>query len=372
VIHVSTLGSLSVEKDGAPLEHLLVLRKPLAVFLSLSVEQRVARDRVVGWVWPDKPTEKGRQSLSQALLQLKQELGSEWLTVHGDEIAVTPTVVCDARSFQQALRDDRLEEAIAFYKGAFLSGFDIRVSAFEHWIAQRAASVRVQYRDAMRRVVQTDIASGDMERALKHTLQWVAAAQDEDEAHHLVIELLASLGRRAEAMQHFDGYSRALATDDLRPLDETMELMERIRDGRALTPRAPMTQVIAVHSESRRTHKIGGPAQVRPKLTRVLEGGVEAESYVLNEGMTRIGRSNCEITFGSDTRLEDSHASIEMTSSGHDRGSQRFLLRDLSAAQGVYLRINREWPLGEGDRFRVGQQTFRFEVDGQNADRPRT
>src|SRR5207249_4712124 len=55
-------------------------KKHLAVLLYLHLEGRarsIPRDRLVDLLWPDVPPEKGRHSLSQALLAIRSRLGSD-------------------------------------------------------------------------------------------------------------------------------------------------------------------------------------------------------------------------------------------------------------------------------------------------------
>src|SRR2546427_10222858 len=55
-------------------------KKHLAVLLYLHFEGRtrsIPRDRLVDLLWPEGPAEKGRHSLSQALLALRSRLGTD-------------------------------------------------------------------------------------------------------------------------------------------------------------------------------------------------------------------------------------------------------------------------------------------------------
>src|SRR3989442_3800707 len=55
-------------------------KKHLAVLLYLHLEGRarsIPRDRLVDLLWPDVPPEKGRHSLSQALLAIRSRLGTD-------------------------------------------------------------------------------------------------------------------------------------------------------------------------------------------------------------------------------------------------------------------------------------------------------
>src|SRR2546430_17373819 len=64
-------------------------KKHLAVLLYLHFEGRaraISRDRLVDLLWPDVPADKGRHSLSQALLAIPSRLGTDALTGRGEDL----------------------------------------------------------------------------------------------------------------------------------------------------------------------------------------------------------------------------------------------------------------------------------------------
>ena len=87
-------------------------------------------------------------------------------------------------------------------------------------------------------------------------------------------------------------------------------------------------------------------------LTRLLDGAVEAEQFVLHtDRVTTIGRRGSDICFGDDDRLVDRHAAIVP-----DQGGYR--LRDDSARSGVFLHLadGRERVVAPGTVARLGRQ----------------
>jgi DNA-binding SARP family transcriptional activator len=349
---------------GHDVTRLHAYRKPLALLAILALERTVPRERAVALLWAESPAEKARHSLSQALLQLKREIAAgDWLDTGRDAIAVSGDVACDAIAFEKAIDTGDFARAVNLYRGAFLDGFDARVAAFEQWAGRRSAHFAVRLRDAVRQLIGMSVARDHVAEALGWARRWVATAGEEDEAQHRLIELLAATGRRSEALEHYELYRRSLLPEGLTPLEETTALVERIRRGESLGPLTTMVRNDAARAAALRTRRLGSRTPDGPRLVRIADGGIEAESYFLGPGVTRLGRAGCEIVFPFDALLEDTHASIDLTP-GAAGDVPRLVLRDESRSGGVYLRIRDSWPLRHGDRFRVGQQQFRFEHVG--------
>src|SRR2546430_17652603 len=68
-------------------------KKHLAVLLYLHLEGRarsIPRDQLVDLLWPDVPAEKGRHSLSQALLAIPSGPGTDAGTGRGEDLHLLP------------------------------------------------------------------------------------------------------------------------------------------------------------------------------------------------------------------------------------------------------------------------------------------
>lgn len=87
-------------------------------------------------------------------------------------------------------------------------------------------------------------------------------------------------------------------------------------------------------------------------LVLITPAGIEADEYKLkSEGMTTLGRIDCDISFPQDTFLSDAHASISYRDG-------EYLLRDDGSRSGTYLRVPSDHAvkLRDGDLLRVGRQ----------------
>ncbi len=233
-ISIRTLGRFSVLRDGQELTRFSEQPVRAALLVYLAVERDVTRDTAEGVVWSDLPPDRARHSLNQTLYRLRKDLGEDWLSAEGDRLRVSGAVRVDALDFEKRVETGDLPDALALYGGGFLEGWHlVGTSAFEHWTDRQRVRLSRLHREACRSHLSHLRDGGRMDEALELARAWVQRDPLEDEAHHGLIELLFVAGERAEALARYDAYERLLAEEELTPLDETRELIERLRDGHA-------------------------------------------------------------------------------------------------------------------------------------------
>ncbi|MFQ5608504.1 MAG: FHA domain-containing protein, partial [Candidatus Zixiibacteriota bacterium] len=91
-------------------------------------------------------------------------------------------------------------------------------------------------------------------------------------------------------------------------------------------------------------------------LVRILPGDVMEDEYsIKSEGITTIGRKDCDISFPEDTMLSEAHASISHNEEG-------YFIRDDGSVSGVYLQAIEGAPLelAPGSMVRAGRQFLQF------------
>ncbi|MGH7556064.1 MAG: protein kinase domain-containing protein, partial [Longimicrobiales bacterium] len=270
-IQLVTLGSLRCSSDGreviAPSQ-----RQRLALVVYIALERDVTRDQVMAIFWPDVETDRARRALSQGLYELKGALGDEWLTVRGAHLIATEALEVDAEKFADAVRRGDLEQAFSAPVGEFLSGEYLSdTQPFEEWVDRHRARLARLQRTARRDFVNRCAQNGDLVRALEEARHWVEADPLEDEAQHRLIELLAQVGQRAEALRQHEAYTRLMDRENLKPLEQTVRLVERIRAG----------QVITVDAATSSSKPSSGP--VGSTLVARLEADLSPEFEVVRE-----------------------------------------------------------------------------------------
>ena len=372
MIRLVTLGRLSVHRDHVEIRDLLARKVPLALLVHLAVEREAPREKLAALFWAERAPDRARHSLSQALYDLTSQLGDDWLAGRRDVVRVNERLSLDVVDLEASVAAEDVDAALELYGGHFLDGFAVESPGFEHWAARRRASCERMHRRLLRDLVTREIRDGRLSEALRHARRWAELHPSDDEGQHRLIELLAAIGERGEALSRYESYRALLAADDLRPLDATAELVERIRAGEAtISPtgleEAPEPVAADVHSAAAgstvpRTRPWGGGDVSGPRLVRIAEGGREAESYPLGRGKTVIGRQRGDLLFSHDEHLSGVHASITARPVAMGGEELRFVLRDEGSRNGVFVRVVAPWTLQAGDSFVVGRQVFRLEL----------
>lgn len=369
-ICLTTLGDLRLAVGGTETEEFSNRQLRAAVFVFLACERVTTRDKVLGFFWPDRDPQKARGAFNQTLYELRQELGQEWLSVHGDRIRVADRVRVDSDAFEQALSEADSEEALDLYTGHFLDGHYLTNKPdFENWVFARRDRLQRAHYDVCSEVVSGLERAGKIREATTAAGRWVDWYPESEEAQYCRVRLLAQSGRGPEAMRQYEAYKTWLEQELESSPGEAVwaPLLEDIRDGRVQAPNA--SGPTDSRSPRSGTELWGGPPLRGPRLVRISQGGQEGEAYRLKIGETTVGREKGDLVFPEDPKLSGRHATfvVELVS-GRDEEDYPmqprdcvYRVRDEGSTNGVFRRISNDWPLSHGDMFAVGQQVFRFE-----------
>ena len=138
-----TLGSLQLLGESGPL--LAGRRKILALLACLlrRAPESVRRAELAALLWNDRNENYAKQSLRQALAELRPVLGealiadSEAVLIDADECRL------DAFAFEQAIQQKRWEEAAHLWGGDFLQGTDaLAGETWSIWLHAERARLR--------------------------------------------------------------------------------------------------------------------------------------------------------------------------------------------------------------------------------------
>src|SRR5213594_3186253 len=134
-------------------------KKHLAVLLYLHFEGRaraISRDRLVDLLWPDVPADKGRHSLSQALLAIRSRLGTDAVTGREQDVQLLAELPSDLSALRQG-------QVAAIRVAEPLQGLDRCAGAeFAHWVDGARVRLKAQARDALRAALQATRAKGTL------------------------------------------------------------------------------------------------------------------------------------------------------------------------------------------------------------------
>jgi DNA-binding SARP family transcriptional activator/TolB-like protein len=231
-IRVTTLGAVQVVRGDSVLAALPAQRLRCALLVYMAVARTAARDKLLALFWPERTEERARHALSQTIYELRRALGDDWIDIRGEQLVVASHISIDIAAFEESVERGDYANALGLYRGAFLDGFYVpAVPAFESWVDTVRQRAQRHQRRARREWIRHLMDQAKLKEALAAARDWTTIDPADDEAQHRLIELLAETGDRAGAIRQYELYEKMVAADDLEPLDETRELVARIRSG---------------------------------------------------------------------------------------------------------------------------------------------
>lgn len=272
MIQLDVLGAIELRRDGEPVRAVLVQPRRVALLVYLAVARPHgyhSRDRLAGLFWPEVDDERARNSLRQALHQLRKALGEDAVLARGErEIGINPELFrIDAARFDHALEAGRDEEALDLYRGEFLPGFFLDDALeVERFIESERERYRREAVGAAWRVVAADEARGDVRAAASHARRALVLEPFDEAGLRRTVGLVSAAGDRGGALRLYDEFVRRMAQDlELSPSQETTRFIDRLRAGERESPSAPVEAA---------PREAGTPVAVLPKRRGVRWGWI--------------------------------------------------------------------------------------------------
>ena len=231
------LGAIRlVAADGSELDNILRQPKRLAVLAYLSTPTpgtRHRRDVLLALFWPDLDTAHARTSLRNALYVLRQSLGDDAIHSMGDEeISVNPELIrTDVAAVLAALREGRVDDALAAYGGELLPGlFPADSEGFQRWLDSERTRLKVAVSSAAVGRLNELESKERFAQALAIVRHILEIQPDDETLVRRVMTLHQALGDTAGALRAYEKFRARLAADfDAEPSSETTALAARLR-----------------------------------------------------------------------------------------------------------------------------------------------
>src|SRR3569832_1397300 len=201
---LQTLGFPEIRADDRPIK--LSLRKGLALLIYLAEARgAVARDVVATLLWPESPRETTLARLRRTLHRIELALGAPVFETDRASVRLSPALELeiDTQRFESACERSAFEEACLIYRSDFLAGFSVsECPEFDDWMFFRREALRGRLMNALERIVQDKIASGEYFAATAHARRLVELDPlSEVYGRHLIRSLLLA-GDRNSAERH--------------------------------------------------------------------------------------------------------------------------------------------------------------------------
>jgi predicted ATPase/DNA-binding SARP family transcriptional activator len=224
----------------------------LALLIYLVVEGMVGQDShrresLMALLWPDSLPHSAQTNLRQALYKLRQaiptamsQVGESVPLVIADRerVSLNPeaTVELDAAAFLELTRSTdpgQLRQAVQLYRSDFLSDFSLPTSnPYELWAEGWRERLRREMQEALVSLGARAFEAADYPTAERYARRQLETDNLRDDAHRLLMKVLAHSQRVPEAVEHYDAYCRLLKNElDLDPSPEMTALAEAIQHG---------------------------------------------------------------------------------------------------------------------------------------------
>jgi TolB-like protein/DNA-binding SARP family transcriptional activator len=224
----------------------------------------VTRDKLIGFLWPERDDEGARHLLSQYLYVLRGAVGDDAVLSTGDSLRLNPARVrSDLQEFHRSVEAGNHEAAVGLYAGAFLDGFYLAASPeFEQWVDGERERLAREYARSLEALAGASAAAGDAAGAVRWWRGLVGHDPYSGRYARRLMEALEASGDRIAAIRHASEHECLLRDELGTEADAAVAaLAERLRSE---APPAPPTLLTLSPSEAARSRgpTVGAEARV--------------------------------------------------------------------------------------------------------------
>lgn len=222
-LHLTALGTLRLQ--GPTGELLARRRKELGLLLYIACRgpRAVPREELLVQFWGEREEEKARNSLRQALLQLRRAVGDA-LQVGPDDVRLTPGALSvDVVQFETHVKAGDYAAAIDLWHGEFVSGTEDNSEGFRIWVAGERARLHKLLAEAYARQIGV-LESSDARAAIEWCRRWCDAFPFDELPQQRLIALLLRDARAGEARAQYAAYTVRMKEEDFDPSPEWQRL----------------------------------------------------------------------------------------------------------------------------------------------------
>lgn len=237
------LGPFGLRHPARAVRALPKKAQALLAYLAMQRGRPLPREQLADLLWGRSDAEHARRSLRQCLMSVRAALkaaGGETLVADAESVslAIGKHIDVDVAAFDRQITSanpSELEAAATLYRDEFLSGLQISSEPLAEWLLTERRRLASAMSDLLYRLAGAHAQAGTTDKAIAAAERLTLLDPLREDAHRLLMQLLATAGRRSAALKQ-----HALCTEVLRrdlgvaPEPATMELAEAIRKGVAL------------------------------------------------------------------------------------------------------------------------------------------
>lgn len=203
-MRLRTFGGLWLDSPGAGSD---TARRPrtlaLLAILAAADTAGMTRERVMAVLWPEVDQDRARHGLSQALYNLRRDLGAD-VVLSTPALRLDPAQISsDVADFRAAVSAKDWQTAAALYTGPFLDGIHLAdAPEFERWAESQRATLATAGIRAIEILAKAANEAGELEVAAEHWHRLTRLDPADPRLAASYMETLAALGDRAAALAH--------------------------------------------------------------------------------------------------------------------------------------------------------------------------
>jgi TolB-like protein/DNA-binding SARP family transcriptional activator len=234
IVDLRLFGSPSLSIDGVILSGRAAQRHRLALLalLALSPGQRLNREKLLAYLWPERDTESGRNLLKVSTYVLRATLGDRALLSEGEDLRLNTEIVrVDVAAFESWLERKEPATAVGLYTAPFLDGFFLSdAPELERWVTREGERLAGAYGKALESLAEGAESERDFARAVECWRKRAAQDPYDSRVAARLIKSLDETGNRAAAIQHAAIHQRLLKEElGISVAPEVAALVDRLR-----------------------------------------------------------------------------------------------------------------------------------------------
>lgn len=234
VSRLSLLGAVSlIGPTGVSLRRASQQRRmALLALLATAPGRSVSRDRLIGFLWPDRDERTARHLLADSIYVLRHTLGERAIIATGETLQLAPDVVwTDIAEFRAAIAERRWDDALQLYRGDFLEGFHVRnVADFDQWLLAERDRLRAMAARAGSALADAHRQAGRHPEAILAAERVLEIVPGDENAVRELVRLLVATDNHARAQSVARSFIEYLASElGVAPSVETTRLLRQLR-----------------------------------------------------------------------------------------------------------------------------------------------
>ena len=246
-LEIFLLGKFRVKVNGVLLEeHVWKRRSPkkLIKLLALQPDHRLHREQIIDLLWTEQDCDIAFNSLNKAIhtarrtLEPKLKKGSESMfiqTKSSQVILHSPgKLFIDVEEFERlahsAIKAEDAEigkAALGLYQGQLLTE-----DVYDDWLRVKRETLNLLFRKAANKTAEIYLRGEDHLRALELFKKLCREDPTDERVHQNLMRLYAMTGSKYQALKQYEQCRSALRELDMEPEQETVNLIDLIKEGK--------------------------------------------------------------------------------------------------------------------------------------------